>query len=400
MNHQLLGALLKGERIRQKKSQKELCYGICVPSYLCKIENGSAKPDVEMWKKLFHKLDLSFEWEQPKVTLFQKKIEEYFHKIKFHCERDLLYKELNEWDKQLRFSELVIDWLIIRMDQDENEMELLEELVPVMTMKQRAFFTIIKLSKEKLSDSEMTQYIQMCELLDESFAMNMLCLKHLHRGEYASIHRMEGKIVAKALSEGNLYQLADYYITNGSAYACINQLEMMMDYYNRAIGLLEHTEWKGNLIGVYYNMGASYISVGEYEKGIDYLEIAKEQYKMEDFMLQHKLALANVRLHNYEMARIYLDKMEDQLANSTYLRRADHLKYKEVCMEMEEGFQEKPEYLALIEELIDAVERDYHVGHLVFYKDLAIETFCLHRKYKKALELDRKISSIVLENVH
>ena len=191
MNHQLLGALLKGERIRQKKSQKELCYGICVPSYLCKIENGSAKPDVEMWKKLFHKLDLSFEWEQPKVTLFQKKIEEYFHKIKFHCERDLLYKELNEWDKQLRFSELVIDWLIIRMDQDENEMELLEELVPVMTMKQRAFFTIIKLSKEKLSDLEMAQYVQMCELLDESFAMNMLCLKHLHRGEYASIHRME-----------------------------------------------------------------------------------------------------------------------------------------------------------------------------------------------------------------
>lgn len=45
------------------------------------------------------------------------------------------------------------------------------------------------------------------------------------------------------------------------------------------------------------------------------------------------------RLHNYEMARIYLDKMEEQLANSTYLRRADHLKYKEVCMEMEDGFQ-------------------------------------------------------------
>ena len=60
----------------------------------------------------------------------------------------------------------------------------------------------------------------------------------------------------------------------------------------------------------------------------------------------------------------------------------------------------KPEFLALMEELIDAVERDYHVGHLVFYKDLAMETFCIHRKYKKALVLDRKISSIVLENVH
>lgn len=400
MNHQLLGALLKGERIRQKKSQKELCYGICVPSYLCKIENGSANPDAQMWQKLFQKLNLTFEWEQPSTILFQKKIEEYFHAIKFHCERNELYMELNEWNEQMRFSELVVDWLIIRIDQDEDEWDLLEELAPVMTMKQRALFTIMKYSKEKLSDTEIAQYIQMCELLDESFALNLLCLKHLHRGEYAAIHRMEGKIVARALCEGNLYQLADYYITNGSAYACINQMEMMMDYYKRAIGLLEHTEWKENLTGVYYNMGASYVSVGEYQKGIEYLSIAKEQYRMNDFMLQHKMALAYVRLNDYQMAQIFLEKMKSQLANLSYLRNADHLKYQEVCMEMEEGFQLKPEYLTLMEELVDAVERDYHVGHLVFYKDLAMETYCIHRKYKKALELDRKISSIILENSH
>ena len=400
MNHQLLGALLKGERIRQKKSQKELCYGICVPSYLCKIENGSANPDEQMWKKLFRKLDLPFEWEQPAIHLFQKKIEEYFHGIKFHCDRDALYTELNAWNEQLRFSELVVDWLMIRIDQDENEWDLLEELVPVMTLKQQALFTIMKYSKEKLSDSEIAHYIQMCELLDESFALNLLSLKHLHRGEYAAIHRLEGKIVAKALCEGNLYQLADYYIINGSAYACINQLEMMMDYYKRAIGLLEHTEWKENLTSVYYNMGASYVSVGEYEKGIDYLRVAQETYHMEDFMLQHKLALAYVRLQDYEKAQTYLSKMKNQLSELPYLRKADHLKYQEVCMEMEEGFQQKPEYLTLMEELVEAVERDYHVGHLVFYNDLAMETYCLHRKYKKALELDRKISSIILENIH
>ena len=400
MNNQLLGALLKGERIKQQKSQKEICYGICAPSYLCKIENGKSNPDSHMWVQLFQKLNIQMDREEAKTIFFHKKIEEYFRKIKFNCERDGLYAELVDYDQQLRYSEFSVDWLFIRIDQGVDEWELLESLIPAMTMRQKAFYVIMKMSKGKLNDLEMEQFQQMCEVLDEPFAYNCLCLKYLHRGEFACVHRMEGKIVARALSEGNLYALADYYSINGAAYACVNQLEMMMDYYNRVIGLLEHSQWKDALTGVYYNMGASYVSIGDYEKGIDFLLLAMNEYQMEDFMLYHKLALAYVRLKDYEKARYYLEIMKKQLGEPSELKEADHLKYKEVCMEMEDGFQYTTEYLGLIEELIVAVERDYHVGHLVFYKDIAMKTFCLHRKYKKALELDCKISSIILENIY
>ena len=40
------GMILRAERIRQGKGQKEVCYGICVVSYLSKIERGSAEPDM------------------------------------------------------------------------------------------------------------------------------------------------------------------------------------------------------------------------------------------------------------------------------------------------------------------------------------------------------------------
>ena len=47
--------ILRAERIRQGKGQKEVCYGICVVSYLSKIERGSAEPDMASFKAAFCK---------------------------------------------------------------------------------------------------------------------------------------------------------------------------------------------------------------------------------------------------------------------------------------------------------------------------------------------------------
>lgn len=398
MKHQLVGALLKGERKKQDRSQKDLCYGICAPSYLCKIEKGSVNPDIHIWKALFKRLGIDFGMDQLERKTIQKKIKEYFFWASKNCERAFLYEELSLYHEKLRYSEFAVEWFLIRMDHGEDDRILLTELYPVMTIRQQAYYSVMNIKKEILSDEEMDQLVQMCEILDETFGYNEMCTKMLHRGEYASIHRAEGKIVAKALMEGNLYGLADYYVINGSAYACMNQLDMMMDYYSRAIGLLENSIWKKNLAGVYYNMGATYVSSEEYEKGIEYLSIAKNLYQMEDFMLQHKMALSYIRLKQPQEAQPYLNKMKQQLQDLDHLREADNLKYREACMELEEGFQYKAEYLELIEKLIAAIQRDYHVGHLVFYKKLAVETYCIHRKYKKALELNEKISSIAMEN--
>ena len=40
----LAGTLLRTERLRQGMEQKAVCYGLCVPSYLCKIEQEPYAP--------------------------------------------------------------------------------------------------------------------------------------------------------------------------------------------------------------------------------------------------------------------------------------------------------------------------------------------------------------------
>ena len=54
----LPGLLLRMERIRQNKTQKEVCFGLCVVSYLSKIENGTAEADPELQQQLFARLGI------------------------------------------------------------------------------------------------------------------------------------------------------------------------------------------------------------------------------------------------------------------------------------------------------------------------------------------------------
>ena len=44
----LAGAILRMERLRQGMEQKAVCYGLCVPSYLCKIEQGAVHPNPDL----------------------------------------------------------------------------------------------------------------------------------------------------------------------------------------------------------------------------------------------------------------------------------------------------------------------------------------------------------------
>lgn len=70
--------ILRAERIRQGKGQKEVCYGICVVSYLSKIERGSAEPDMAILKQLFARLEINYETDSAFLTESRKQMDEFF----------------------------------------------------------------------------------------------------------------------------------------------------------------------------------------------------------------------------------------------------------------------------------------------------------------------------------
>ena len=77
------GMILRAERIRQGKGQKEVCYGICVVSYLSKIERGSAEPDMAILKQLFARLGINYETDSAFLTESRK--QDVYKRQDFSC---------------------------------------------------------------------------------------------------------------------------------------------------------------------------------------------------------------------------------------------------------------------------------------------------------------------------
>lgn len=396
----LIGSLLKLERTKQEKSQREICYGICVPSYLSKIEKGSVSADKKILEKLFQKLEIHYEINPEFTSAYRVKLEEYYHKIYFNFEAEECYQELLKKDMELSHSELAIDWLIIKSQKDEYTTLLLKEIENQMTVKQKSKFQVFcgQHNFFDFNEEEFKEFEEACEILNQSYGYLLLCYQYLNRGEYAAIHRLENRIVTMALQEGNLFSLADYYMIRGSAYGCLDMDEMMMDYYGRVISLLENTGWREKLVDIYYNIGATLISLKNYDVALTYLGKAEEEFEICGSSIYHKKAIALIRMGRIEEATQELDQMKNVMEKNELTLSADWLKYQEACMECHEGYMHNPEYLTLLEELIEAIKKDYHFGHLYFYREIIIDTYVAQRKYKKALEFEQKLSLVVRKN--
>ena len=63
----LAGTILRMERLRQGAEQKAVCYGLCVPSYLCKIEQGAVHPNPDLLSALFRRLGVDYTQDEARL---------------------------------------------------------------------------------------------------------------------------------------------------------------------------------------------------------------------------------------------------------------------------------------------------------------------------------------------
>jgi hypothetical protein len=112
----------------------------------------------------------------------------------------------------------------------------------------------------------------------------------------------------------------------------------------------------------------------------------------EDPLLLHKRALINIRRGDVERGRAYLAAMRSRLGEHGGGKESDWPRAEEAEWECRPGFLDSREYLALLERLLSALERDYHFGHVSFYQDVYLAACKRQRQYRKALEFQRRIS--------
>lgn len=393
----LAGTILRMERLRQGAEQKAVCYGLCVPSYLCKIEQGAVHPNPDLLSALFRRLGVDYIQDEARLRPLEEAIQDYFTRLEYGLEVQEVYQTLEAQTGVLSHSPLALNWLLVQGCQGEPVLSLLEQLTAAMTDRQRALYKLLRCRADLMAPEALDMGQEACRVLGSSAAMMELTSLYLLRGDYASIHRMESRLVAAAVEEGNVYSLADYCFMNATAYACLNQESMTLTYYERCIRLLQNTGWQEILGNVYYNIGAMYISLEKYQLSLEYLDRA-EKIQGPYLALAHKRAIALIRSGRREEAQAALEQMAQLLQSAQDVTEADRLKCQEAYMECQEGHLESPAYLELLERLIQTLKRDCHFGHLYFYRDRMLEACTRQRKYKRALEFEGEISSMVIKS--
>jgi tetratricopeptide (TPR) repeat protein len=392
MQEKLIGALIKIERLKQQRKQSEICKDICVPSYLSKIEHGQVKAENEIITKLFAKLGIDYIEDEEFIDESSKNIKKYFKQLNYNMDTNETYERLEVNTKKLSYSVFAIDWLIIQAYEKDMSLDLLYELKDVMTPVQSAYYTIKFALDKKVPIDLQFKFVESCEALRNSYGLLTLCQYYMIYGDYTSIHGLENRVTVMAIEEGNTYRLAEYLTYKGSAYACLNQHQMMMTYYERSIMILQNTGWTNHLKNIYYNAGATYINMKDYQLALTYLNKVSVDDEDSSFQLLHKKAVANIRMGKVEEGKKFLKIIKNKYLSKETICLADKLKYEEACFECQDGFVNDPKYLMLLEKLITELKKEYHFGHLFFYSDMIVETYKKHRKYKKALEFEAGIS--------
>ncbi|WP_097015839.1 helix-turn-helix domain-containing protein [Anaerocolumna aminovalerica] len=379
--------LLKLERLKQNKGQKEVCYGICVPSYLSKIERNQVTPDSHILKQLFERLDIEFYCEESFMEYYNELIESYFEQMSYHLEKSA-YKELQSADKKLSYSPLAIDWLIIQAYEDNKEsLKQLSQCLDSMNNKQRAYYYMALPLKKEEEKEIIDLYIQAFNILNNSYSLVKLILAYYRISQYDKVHEYVDKCISLALEEGNTWALGFCYRMVGTVYACLHIEDLMLPAYQRAIHLLQNTYWKEELSEIHYNMGATYLQSGNYSLALKYLNMVTWE---NDFLLYHKKALVYIRSEKMDVAEEFINAMKNWIKDNEKKGNTievEKIMLEEALYECKEDYLDDPNFINIMETLMDRLKSERHKGYVLFYKSILKKAYCRQRKYKKALEL-------------
>jgi|GEM_PF-1286396 len=250
----LLGSIIKVNRLLQNMSQTSLVEGICVPSYLSRIENAEIIPSVEVVNEIFNALNLEY-FDDPMFVLENKRLfNDYIHAL-FEGELGLaseLYETINKDEKKLMSSPIIIEFLLVKylrlVDSEQREEinevdKLLDSILDYMDSDQLHIYMLYK--GVDLRD------------VNRDFNAAETCFKH------AETEKITGKVH---------HELAKLYFEWGN-------MVLALDYINKAQNLYSE---EGNIMGlIAVNMikGQIFVYENQYTIGIQYLKKCSKLFR-------------------------------------------------------------------------------------------------------------------------
>ena len=285
-NKKMIGSIIKFNRINNNISQKQLSKGICVPSYLSRIENGELLPSEDVLSIIFNRLGLEFNDSPLFINKGMNYLKDFFDNLNFN-EFDYtnkLFDILERDEDKYISSPLIIDYFLAKLarysstpnrDKFETAKNMILSSFDLLSNNQKfiyTFYTAIDILI--LSDNKQDGKILLNEAL--SYKESGHCyfwLSYSYRIENNPIKAYDSsqKALNLYVSEGNIISIMDTYEKFAEVY-------FMLDNYSDAIHYLEislNMAKKFNNIYFIEHINSilswSYYRLNDYEKSLEYL---------------------------------------------------------------------------------------------------------------------------------
>ena len=403
----MIGTIIKKHRLDQNMSQESLCAGICAVSYLSKIENGQAKASHEILVLLFNRLGLPFPETLGEIEKFEAEI--------YEAIQTLLLGEKEEATKQHHAllinegvfiaSPLAIDWLILELyfaidkrDYAEVSEKLadLETYAKHFSSNQRYHTNMLKglVAVHEVSfDAALDAFIQAMHIRRDGLIIAQLAMTYFYKGDYVSAITYGDEAYTTLMDVGYLNVAIEVSGIVATAYSNLEQIEKALHVYKRQLNLTRSSGQTMVRYSVNYNIGATYLLMGDFDNARLYLNQAIDSLGPDDiwrtYYLYQKLVLCYIGLGQLAEARSWLEKLEAHLATSEgkpdssmiqSIKWLGHYKHHD------DPIQE-PGYLDDLKTTFDLSKRDSHYGFQLFYGQYLAEAYKANRRYKDALML-------------
>lgn len=246
-NKKIIGSIIKFNRINQNISQKALSKGICVASYLSRIESGELIPSEEVISIIFNRLGLTFNDSEDFLEKGTARLKLFFDKLHFN-EFDLtneIFNELESQENDYITSPLVIDYFLAKLarycstpnrEKFESSKSLLHSSFELLSPQQKFLYNFyvgvdeLNLSQDKSIGKNLIE--QALNYKDNGHCY--FWLSYAYRIENNPIKSYD--CIKKAL---DLYVAEGNIISIMSCYEKIAEVHFMLDNYSDAIKYLK-----------------------------------------------------------------------------------------------------------------------------------------------------------------
>ena len=388
----ITGYLIRYHRLKQNLSQEGLCKGICVVSYLSKIEQGKAEADASIIHALFHQLGMEYYDDPLFVKEQQEYLRTYFERYVMEDEVESFAARIKEQHSKLLCSPLFLTYLLFVLYENrriaEDVKRRLEELSVFISCMNDAQLYLYDLAYAFHPDRTMQiKYLHKADkILQCSVTWMYLGNAYAGNGQYSEALQSHQKALALANEEGMFHISAHLMLSIGNHYANMGVEQLMLLYYKKAMTAARSVHQEALLRQVYYNLGATYEEWGQHEQAIFYLEKALPTPSFQqNFMIYHKLVFAFYHMGKKDQAKEAFINMKS--CYRTDFKEGALLLCEFIELYVQENHLDVPRYQSVLEDICFHEHPFIFHGIVLYHLQYLIEVYVHQRRYKEVLKL-------------